>query len=689
MNLSPEEETNAKARVTQLSNEQLQAQADAPSWVVTGRGNYNVEQGQRGADTVARKSAELNNYVNGLQSRSSKSAVVDRKQRLREAMRDAIQDGRSEFVFEGKRFVRKGKSFVSSDSKQTPEDDVNPPSASLRGESRVRTAAGSEVDTRYKLVEASDLITSHGTSYAPSPNYPAELQPRQRDRASSVRQIENILSGLDPSMLGESRMASEGAPIVGADNVVESGNGRSIALKAMYERGGATREIRNKYMRYIHDNAAQFGINPADVGKLKNPILVRERTSEMDRVKFVQEANESNVAVMSSAETGMQDAARLTSGMLSTFDADRDILANRDFLDTFINEVVPESERGAMVDPNGNVSQDGARRVQNALFASAYGDAAALGRMAETADSNIRNVNRAMLQAAPRFSMLEGAIQKGLVAPELSVRDEVTAAASKLAQLRTKGMTVDEFLSQGNLFEEELSPEAKKILRFMDVNKQRANRIAKFLTEYADIAANQSDPNQGTLFDDMPPVSKADLIQQAIKQSVNASKQQDWEFLGNQENSISLGQQYSIEEVLRIMKTNKGNKNASGIWVDYAPVTSESAKRIFDSTGIRIDEQYVHTLDGAGVQHPLTEHGSDTEKQKHQLPLTEADYKLLPEVISNPDKIERGGRTKQGLDSIVYIKRINGHSLVIEEVRTGKRKLVLKTMRKIKPKSAG
>jgi ddrB-like ParB superfamily domain len=75
------------------------------------------------------------------------------------------------------------------------------------------------------VVEASDLITSqdHG--------YDSRLQPRERDRAAAQAQVRNIASNLDPERLGYSAEADRGAPIVGSDGMVESGNGRVLALR--------------------------------------------------------------------------------------------------------------------------------------------------------------------------------------------------------------------------------------------------------------------------------------------------------------------------------------------------------------------------------------------------------------------------------------------------------------------------
>src|SRR5690606_29620533 len=101
--------------------------------------------------------------------------------------------------------------------------------------SRAATERGTEVETQWAVVEAADLITSHDTNLRVNPEFPQELQPRARERAASQLQINRMVAELRPEFLAESPKASEGAPIVGPDGVVESGNARTIALKRAYE----------------------------------------------------------------------------------------------------------------------------------------------------------------------------------------------------------------------------------------------------------------------------------------------------------------------------------------------------------------------------------------------------------------------------------------------------------------------
>ena len=126
-------------------------------------------------------------------------------------------------------------------------------------------------------------------------NYPKALQPRDRTRISSQQQIIKMAENIIPEKLAESAGITDGAPIIGSDNVVESGNGRTLALQYMYEKDN---ENAKKYREFLFDNAKKYGIN--SIKGIKNPVLVRQRlslASDMEeRAKFAQRANESNIS---------------------------------------------------------------------------------------------------------------------------------------------------------------------------------------------------------------------------------------------------------------------------------------------------------------------------------------------------------------------------------------------------------
>ncbi|HHA1306242.1 TPA: hypothetical protein ACOEHI_003844 [Enterobacter kobei] len=163
--------------------------------------------------------------------------------------------------------------------------------ATLQGAGRtaiVCTYAGDQVKTAFKAIEASNLIVSNMTDGRINPNFPAELQPRDRTSLASTLQVRNLANELNPQRLADSELSSTGAPIIGHDNVVESGNGRTMAIFKAYAEGKA-----EHYRQFVIDNADLFGLKSTDIEALQHPVLVRIRLDDVDRVKFARDSNTS------------------------------------------------------------------------------------------------------------------------------------------------------------------------------------------------------------------------------------------------------------------------------------------------------------------------------------------------------------------------------------------------------------
>ncbi len=130
---------------------------------------------------------------------------------------------------------------------------------------KVTAADGTKVEVKPVVVEAKDLIASSDEGYE------ASLQPRQRERAASQAQIREIATRLEPERLGYSAEADRGAPIVGPDGMVESGNGRVQAIRAVYKYNPTNAK---RYRDWLQEQGV-------DVAKFKEPVLVRQRVTEL------------------------------------------------------------------------------------------------------------------------------------------------------------------------------------------------------------------------------------------------------------------------------------------------------------------------------------------------------------------------------------------------------------------------
>ena len=270
------------------------------------------------------------------------------------------------------------------------------------------TAKGNKVESHYALVEAQDITTSHTIQGHINRAYPKEIQPRERERVSSQMQMANIMNDIRPEQLGHSANAADGAPIVGKDGAVESGNGRTIALSEAYNRG-----LADKYKSWLKDEAEHFGLKPEDVEKLKNPMLVRVRDDadgNKDRAEFAREANQSSNLGSSPAEQAWTDADRISDNLLKKFTVDEDGEIYNDDNMTFINEFLDKlgkNEAASLRDADGEPNKKCIERIQNAVFAKVYGSSVLTEFQAESAKPRIRNVLKALNACVGDFAQVK------------------------------------------------------------------------------------------------------------------------------------------------------------------------------------------------------------------------------------------------------------------------------------------
>ena len=366
------------------------------------------------------------------------------------------------------------------------------------------TPAGDRVEFIYDVVEVGDLTTSHNNDLSVNDLFPSELQPRDRDRAASIEQANDYANRLNPELLAESPTVSDGAPIVGMDGVVESGNIRTISRRLANERG-----LDAEYRQYILDNAERFGMNRADVEAMAVPMLVRRRTTDVDRAQFAKRANDPTVAVMSASERAQSDAMEMPDATLLQTNADGTLNINgsMDYVHAFI-QAMPQTERGMMQDADGRLSIDGERRIAAAITRQAYGDGNLVARIAEKRDDNSRTVANALLKHAPTLVQLAGMVAQGARKAN-TIAADLASAAAKYSDIRAAGQTVDDYFAQQQLIDDGMSDGAREALQFMGENNRSGKAIGEYIQgKIAEVEA-AGDPRQPSLFDDTPEQSAA------------------------------------------------------------------------------------------------------------------------------------------------------------------------------------
>ena len=355
---------------------------------------------------------------------------------------------------------------------------------------------GSSYDMAYEVKSLDDLIASNDAAYGVNPKYPSELQPRDRTREASRQQIEDMANDLKPEWLGESSKLSDGAPIIGMDNVVESGNGRTMAIGKAYEQGKG-----EAYRQFVNDFADARGF---DISGVNNPVLVRTRLTDTDRVQFSRLANESDVAQFSATERAASDADRLPDSSLLNINNDGNINLDQsmDFVRGFVDSL-PKSEQGSVITADGRLSQDGKRRIESALTQRAYGDSSLVARLSENLDDDSKTILNALLRAAPQLAQLGDLVKQG-GRHSNTIAQDLAQAAQKLSDLKANGQTVPDYLNQGQLLDDGLSSGAKGFLNVFDSNKRSAKAISDNIQNEINRIEGMGDPRKGSLFGDGP-----------------------------------------------------------------------------------------------------------------------------------------------------------------------------------------
>ena len=361
-----------------------------------------------------------------------------------------------------------------------------------------QVAAGPmRVDVDYEVVDASLLRQAEG-----------ELQPRDRSRGASDEQVAEIAARLDPARLLPSPEADRGAPIVGPDGIIESGNGRVLAIQR-------AAELHPDRMQAYVEALRQAGFAVPEDAQV--PVLVGRRTSDLsqaDRQRFVAEANSSAVARMSPSERARADASMIDRETVSLYDPAFPISArqNRPFVQRALAQL-PQAERNALFDADGALNVEGIRRLQTALFARAFDARDLLARYAETDAGELRSLMVALERAAPAWARLRSDIEAGLIRPEMDISGHfmealrIIATARELARAgdTTVSRAIQDLISDVDLLDGVLSPLTQALLSVLWRGNRAASAddVASLMTRYAAEAQRIGTTEPG-LFGDAP-----------------------------------------------------------------------------------------------------------------------------------------------------------------------------------------
>ena len=409
--------------------------------------------------------------------------------------------------------------------------DAEPYVPSVGQTDQVVLPDGTSYDTRYEVVDASDLITSNVLTgqevRARDPRYPAELQPRDISKVEEREKIRAIAQAPDPRRLGLSQAADIGAPLVGEDGVVESGNGRVLGISIGYARGTA-----DTY-RHMLDQIS-------DTTGMERPVLIRRRIGELpaaERLKLTREANRSTAARLSTVDQAMADAqalgdqfarAYVAGGLTSGQNAE---LAKA----FFRSSAVSVSERNELLNEAGELSPAGVARMQAAIVARAYGSRQLVSHLTADTEPDRKSVRNAMVDIAPAWAKM----REGLSADtaDQDVTEALTDAVALISRSVSDDAPIQNLFMQQSLIadpmlEGDRAERAKAVLQWFysenPFTKQEGvkTRLASQPQMQENLqrwvaAVERFDPKQETMFGPLePPVvrlMRGDFSPEAVK----------------------------------------------------------------------------------------------------------------------------------------------------------------------------
>ncbi len=374
----------------------------------------------------------------------------------------------------------------------------------------VATPGGMSVGVRYRVADMSELTRASG-----------DLQPRDRSRSASDEPIALIARNLDPRRLMPSPEASSGAPVIGPDGMIESGNGRVAALNRAADEHP---ENFAAYVKAIED--AGFEIPEG----MQRPVLVAERVTQLDadgRRRFVRESNTSSIGRMSATEQAGMDADYLTQNAFDAFRAGRPLTSadNTEFVRR-VFQAMPQAERAALMTAEGRLNIDGLRRMRQALFARAFEAEDLLRMLAETEHPAVENLLRMLEDLAPDWAAFRAAVDAGFIRPEFDITDALMDAVRTIAKARIdnrEGQSViaalRDRLAQGDMFADRDGAMAEALIDvFYRADRARnPDASAAILQRYIAEAELAGRADMGDLLGAEDAVTPLSVLRQAVE----------------------------------------------------------------------------------------------------------------------------------------------------------------------------
>lgn len=207
-----------------------------------------------------------------------------------------------------KELARKGKKFV---------DGViyirNEPVEGPEGETRKLTfAKGLDVDATISLVPFKNVQPAHLHGEVNHQHFLPDAQPKDRSGEDTAIKIEDVKREFRPEEITNTGLQYPymGPPTINSRGEVIQGNFRSQLLRDIFE---TEPELRDKYIAYLKQNAAAWGLTAEDIDSVQYPMLVYKLNVDDDMaITLGQQTWETGIE---SGGQGVFDGKRIVAAM--------------------------------------------------------------------------------------------------------------------------------------------------------------------------------------------------------------------------------------------------------------------------------------------------------------------------------------------------------------------------------------
>ena len=392
--------------------------------------------------------------------------------------------------------------------------------------------------------------TAQSTSQAP-----VILQNRDRSNKASIEQMDRIAGNPDYGRVGIGRDFANGAPVVAYGSVPENqkgrvdyataatgeripiqyavveadtvstshditgnknpnygrtdlvtaiaGNGRVTGIAAAYRKGTAA-----KYRQELAEDSAMHGVNPEVINGMRNPVLVRIMPNERVTGNIGDLSNTTGNNQLNAVEKAHTDANRVN---FEGMEFNEDGSPTQDSIVGFIRSM-PPGERAELIDEHGRPNSQAIDRLNNAIFAKAYGNDDVIAMYAMAVDPEAKLVINTLSAVAPKMARLEGC-------GELDFRGVLIQAVNQIVEGKRKGLKMQDIVKQVDAFTD---PDISLFLDLFAQNPRSNKQVIEVLSDAADFAYNEAtrDTETEDMFGGVQQATRADLMQH-IQQTNN------------------------------------------------------------------------------------------------------------------------------------------------------------------------